>query len=221
VEAEALYNLLEHEIVPAFYERRADGLPRKWIARMKSSIATLCPEFNMHRMVKQYTNEYYLAAHQRFSELNLENGSKAIQLAEWLRRVEEAWPRLRIESVEESAAELELGSRLEVAARVYLDCLTCSDVTVEVVTGRMNADGELKEFVATAMGSCEPKPGGFYRFKCMVQPTARSGMYGCGVRVLPKHEHAQSRFLPGLILWAESGVAAGNSAQAVGTGAGI
>jgi starch phosphorylase len=50
VEADALYELLEREIVPAFYERRSDGLPRKWISRMKSSITKLCPEFNMHRM---------------------------------------------------------------------------------------------------------------------------------------------------------------------------
>jgi glucan phosphorylase len=79
--SEALYDLLEGEIVPAFYERRADGLPRRWIARMKSSIAMLCPEFNMHRMVKQYTNEYYLVAHNRFRELSAQNGAKAMQLA--------------------------------------------------------------------------------------------------------------------------------------------
>jgi glycogen phosphorylase len=112
VESEALYDLLEGEIVPAFYERRADGLPRRWIARMKSSIAMLCPEFNMHRMVKQYTNEYYLVAHNRFRELSAQNGAKAMQLAAWLSKVENAWPRLRIDSVDESAPELELGASL-------------------------------------------------------------------------------------------------------------
>ena len=65
VEAQALYQLLEREIVPAFYERRADGLPRKWIDRMKTSIIRLCPEFNMHRMVIQYANGYYLSVHCR------------------------------------------------------------------------------------------------------------------------------------------------------------
>jgi starch phosphorylase len=221
VEAEALYNLLEHEIVPTFYERRAEGLPRKWIARMKSSIATLCPEFNMHRMAKQYTNEYYLAAHRRFCAMNAEHGAKAMQLAEWLGRVEEAWPRLRIESVEESATEVELGGHLEVTAKIFLDSLTCADVTVEVVTGRVSADGELQGFVTIPMAACEPEAGGCYRFNSRVQPAARSGMYGFAVRVLPNHQYAPSRFLPGLILWAESGAANGRSAQAAGTGAGM
>jgi glycogen phosphorylase len=58
---------IEGEIVPAFYERRADGLPRNWISRMKASIAVLCPEFNMHRMIKQYTNEYYSGGSQTLS----------------------------------------------------------------------------------------------------------------------------------------------------------
>ena len=91
-------HLLEDEIVPTFYERRADGLPRKWIDRMKSSIANLCPEFNMHTMVKQYTNEYYLVAHNRYEGLRSGEAARAVQLAAWLGRLEKAWPTLRVES---------------------------------------------------------------------------------------------------------------------------
>ncbi len=202
VEAKALYDLLEGEIVPTFYERRADGLPFKWIARMKSSIAMLCPEFNMHRMVKQYTNEYYRVAHKRFSELNAENGFKAVQLAAWLRKVETAWPRLRMDSVEDSATEIEVGVPLEVTARVFLDTLTPDDVTLEIVMGRMSADGEITDFVASPMQAREPDADGTYVFHSVLQPTTRSGMYGYAIRILPKHSNAKSRFLPGLILWA-------------------
>ena len=95
VEAEALYQLLEKEIVPAFYERRADGLPRKWIDRMKASIIRLCPEFNMHRMVIQYADEYYLSAHRRHRSLQADNASHARNLAAWRARVEAVWPRLQ------------------------------------------------------------------------------------------------------------------------------
>jgi len=111
VEADALYDLLEGEIVPAFYARRADGLPMKWISRMKASIAILCPEFNMHRMVKQYTNEYYMVAHNRYLDLGAEDGSKAKALKAWLSRVEAAWPRLRVESVEDGVHEVDLGDK--------------------------------------------------------------------------------------------------------------
>ena len=202
VEAEALYDLLEGEIVPAFYERRADRLPRKWIARMKSSIAVLCPEFNMHRMVKQYTNEYYLVAHNRFRDLNEGNRSEGIQLAAWLNKMEQAWPRLRIDSVDESVLEIELGAPLEMSATVFLDTLTPDDVTVESVLGRISADGEITDFVATPMQSRERNSAGMHVFHSVVQPTTRSGMYGYAIRLLPKHPQLLTPFLPGLILWA-------------------
>jgi glycogen phosphorylase len=202
VESEALYDLLEGEIVPAFYERRTDGLPSKWIARMKSSIAMLCPEFNMHRMVKQYTNEYYLVAHNRFRQLSAEGGAKAMQLAAWLDKVEKAWPQLRIESLGETVPEIELGAHLEVSARVFLDGLEPADVTVETLLGRMSADGEITDFVAVPMQSHHDGAAGTYVFHSVVQPTSQSGMYGYGIRVLPKPPDSLSPFLPGLILWA-------------------
>jgi len=221
VEAEALYDLLEGEIVPAFYERRADGLPRKWIARMKSSIAMLCPEFNMHRMVKQYTNEYYLVANNRFRDLQAENASNAMQLAAWLSKVETAWPRLRIDSVDESTSELELGGRLEVSASVFLDALTPDDVRVECVVGRVSANGEITDFVASSMEAREPGSSGNYVFNAVVQPTARSGMYGYAIRVLPKHSHSLSPFLPGLILWAGNGLSQQANRFAATSGVGM
>ena len=202
VESEALYGLLEGEIVPAFYERRADGLPRNWISRMKASIAVLCPEFNMHRMIKQYTNEYYLVAHNRYCELSAEDGSKAKAFTEWLYRVEAAWPHLRVESVEDSVPEVDLGGQVKLSARVFLDSLTPEDVAVESMMGRVNADGELTDLAATPMRACEQISPGSYPFQCSIQPKARSGLYGYAIRVLPRHRSALSSFLPGLILWA-------------------
>jgi starch phosphorylase len=202
VEAEALYGLLEGEIVPAFYERRADGLPRNWISRMKASIAVLCPEFNMHRMIKQYTNEYYLVAHNRYRELSADGGSKAKAFTGWLYRVEAAWPRLRLESVEGSVLEVDLGGQVKLSARVFLDSLTPEDIMVESMMGRVGADGELTDLAATPMHAGEQSSPGNYLFQCVIQPKARSGLYGYAIRVLPRHPSALSPFLPGLILWA-------------------
>ena len=61
-EARELYRLLEKEIVPLYFERSAEGLPTKWIARMKNAIATVPPVFNTHRQVKEYLANYYLPA---------------------------------------------------------------------------------------------------------------------------------------------------------------
>jgi starch phosphorylase len=121
---------------------------------MKSSIALLCPEFNMHRMVKQYTNDYYLVAHDRYRDLNGESGCRAKDMAAWLSRVEEAWPRLRVESVEDSVPEMDLGDRVQVSARVFLDALSPDDVVVESVLGRVGGNGEIGEFTTTPMQPC-------------------------------------------------------------------
>jgi starch phosphorylase len=61
-EARSLYELLENAVVPAFYDRAEDGIPRRWTAMMKASIRVLAPTYNTHRMVREYTEGYYLEA---------------------------------------------------------------------------------------------------------------------------------------------------------------
>jgi glycogen phosphorylase len=208
VEAEALYQLLEKEIVPAFYERRADGLPRKWIDRMKTSIIRLCPEFNMHRMVMQYTDEYYLAAHRRHLRLRADNTARARNLAAWRTRVEAAWPRLQIKSVSNGNGEFNLGNELPVSASVFLDVLTPDDVSVQILSGRVDAHGEIKSPEITPMESCANEDNNCYRFQASLH-TAKSGFFGYALRILPHHPDAVTPFMPLLITWApDSSVAA-------------
>jgi starch phosphorylase len=207
VEAEALYQLLEREIVPAFYERRADGLPRKWIDRMKTSIIRLCPEFNMHRMVIQYANEYYLSVHRRHRRLQADDASHARNLAAWRARIEAAWPRLEVKNVSNDLGEVNLDNELKISARVFLDALTPEDVSVQILTGRVDARGEIKNPEITAMESSENEGNGCYRFHASLR-TAKSGFFGCAIRILPNHPDAVTPFMPLLVTWAsESSVA--------------
>ena len=208
VEAEALYQLLEREIVPAFYERRADGLPRKWIDRMKTSIIRLCPEFNMHRMVIQYANEYYLSVHRRLLRLQADNASHARNLAAWRARVEAAWPRLEVKSVSNDLGEVNLDNEIKLSASVFLDSLTPADVSVQILTGRVDASGEIISPEITAMESFENEGNGCYCFHASLR-TTKSGYFGCAIRILPNHPDAVTPFIPLLITWAaESSVTA-------------
>ena len=201
VVAEALYNLLEREIVPTFYERRSDGLPRKWIDRMKSSMIKLCPEFNMHRMVMQYADDYYLAAHQRHGVLHAENAARARSMAVWKKRVEAAWPRVQIRPIPPSATEIDLGNKVTVSAEVALDALTPDDVSVQLLTARVDVHGDLREPRLFTMDCAGRAESGAYLFRTLWQPS-KSGLCGYAVRVLPKHADAVSAFIPGLITWA-------------------
>ncbi len=201
IEAEALYGTLEREIVPAFYDRRADGVPLRWLARMKSSIAALCPEFNMQRMVTQYTNDYYLAAHQRYFDLECNDATKARQLSAWLQKVQAAWPRLWVESVHHGVCDLSLGERLEISADINLNGLRPEDTTVEVLTGRVGADGEITNASIAPM-QVSGNAATSYSYHCSIPQIAGSGMYGYAIRVLPNHPDSVTRFIPGLISWA-------------------
>jgi starch phosphorylase len=203
-EAEALYELLEHEIVPTFYDRRSDGLPRKWIALMKSSIAKLCPEFNIQRPAMQYADEAYIAAHRRFRNLGASNAARAREVAAWLRKVETEWPRLSVESSSDSVSEIRLGEEVLVSAKVTLNSLSPDEVSVQVLAGLVDADGNLKEPVVVPMHLSERDGAGSYLFQTVVRPTARSGLHGYAIRVLPKHADSSSLFLPGLIKWAQA-----------------
>ncbi|HXX14134.1 MAG TPA: alpha-glucan family phosphorylase [Candidatus Eremiobacteraceae bacterium] len=207
VEAEALYQLLEKEIVPAFYDRRADNLPRKWIDRMKASIIGLCPEFNMQRMVMQYTNGYYVAVHRRHTALQADNAARARNLAAWRARVEAAWPRLQIKSVSNEADEFNLGNEIAISAVVFLNSLTPDDVLVQILSGRVDAHGEIKSPEITPMQFRAEEGKGCFRFQGSLH-TAKSGFFGFALRILPRHPDAVTPFIPNLITWANDAAVA-------------
>jgi starch phosphorylase len=152
VEAEALYDILERDVIPAFYDRRADGLPRRWISFMKTSIGCLCPVFNTNRMVREYTERFYLPAHADYQLLAADGAALAKSLAAFMARIRAAWCNVRIEALDaHPPAEIQMGEGIRFQARVRSGSLTQEDLRVELYAGRLNADGEIVEPVITEM----------------------------------------------------------------------
>jgi starch phosphorylase len=203
VEAEALYGLLEQEIVPMFYDRHVDGLPRKWIDRMKISIRQLCRYFTTHRMVGEYTERYYLpvaAHHQRMAEGAM---APAKILSAWKTRVSMAWPKIRINAVSaDHIAEILVGTPFNVQAEVSLGELTPEDVTVQLFLGNVDGNGEIKEGQTSVMVMEKSTQHGMFLYNASVVISSGSGLYGYTVRVLPHHPELVTPFQPGLITWA-------------------
>jgi starch phosphorylase len=203
VEAEALYDLLEQEVVPLFYDRGTDELPHRWIAQMKVSIGTLCHFFNTHRMVQEYTERFYLPSTNRYQQLTADGMKRARALAAQKVRVREGWSQIRVEPVEvEPFTALQVGNEFPIRARVYLGNLTPDDVTVEVYLGHVDAAGEIVAGHATPMQPVEPDGKGSYLFEANNVACAASGRHGYTFRVLPHHPDLVTPFLPGLIVWA-------------------
>jgi len=202
VEAAALYDLLESEIVPAFYERSVDGLPRRWIAYMKSSIGTLSYSFNAQRMVKDYTADFYTGAHEKCHQLMAEESQRTRKLAVWLSRVERNWCNVTVESVDEvGELKIQVGDHIGVRARAHLGDLLPNEVAVEVYVGRLNADGEITGGTSIPMNPVGQQ-NGMHVYEAAEVPCRCSGRNGYTVRVRPFHVDEAKLFLPGLICWA-------------------
>jgi starch phosphorylase len=90
-EAEALYSLLEEEIVPLFYNRDEHGVPTAWIARMRESMALLTPRFSANGIVREYTERYYLPAAAAYHERVAEGGAVGAELLQWQRMLAHGW----------------------------------------------------------------------------------------------------------------------------------
>jgi glycogen phosphorylase len=98
-EAEALYTLLERDIVPAFYARDGRGIPTTWVAKMRESMARLTPRFSTNRVVREYTEEYYLPAAARYRDRAADKGERGARLAAWRHQLAEHWRHVRFGSV--------------------------------------------------------------------------------------------------------------------------
>ncbi len=201
IESEAIYELLQKEIIPLFYERGVDGLPRRWIARMKASMRSICPTFNTNRMVQEYTDHLYVPAARRWKHLSRDGFAAAKGLSQWKRDLDRLWGQVRVEEVEANdAAELPVGSQVNVRAKVHLGEVKPEDVAVELYHGRVDARGELVEGHAEALECKQKLDNGSYWFHGQI-PCRRSGRHGYAVRVLPRHEDLPHRHYTGLILW--------------------
>ncbi len=202
VEVDALYQILERDAVPLFYDRGPDGLPRGWVSRMKSAMGSLGPLFNTHRMVHEYAERFYLSAHGRHRSLSVDDAAPAKELSQWKARVAAAWDGVEVRSVDADAVEaLRVGDDLEVRARVALGSLGTDDVVVELYHGEMDAAGEIVDGEVLPMAPVSQEGDGTHLFMGRL-PCRTSGRRGYTVRAMPYHANLVSAQETGRIHWA-------------------
>lgn len=201
VESRAIYELLEREISPLFYERGLDGLPRGWIRWMKRSMATIAPVFNTSRMVAEYFRESYLPAAKRYDELSANSSAKGRELAGWLRAVHQKWNDVKVEGTEPASTDsLAVGGELSVRATIRLSGLTPADVMVELFHGAVDAGGNIVHPDTSPMSADGSAADGVYHYQGRI-PCRSSGQHGYAIRVRPNNVHLPRTFEPGLYRW--------------------
>ena len=214
VESQAIYNMLENEVVPLFYTRSADNLPRAWIRRVKNSIKSITPRFNTHRMVGEYTRRFYNPAAAKWRYLTAEAMARAKALSMWKSNMKKAWPefdikdvRIQVKNAEKSRQlnpkqpQLKIGSQLSVRALVKLGKVGPDDVSVELYHGPVDTWGNIKDGSAVRMDYKEASGHDGEHWFVGLIPCGAPGRRGVAVRVLPRHDDLVSPYELGLILW--------------------
>ena len=202
IEANALYDLLEKEVAPLFYDRDVDSLPRRWIAKMKDAIRLNCPFFNTARMVREYAQRAYFPASDRYDTLTSDDYAPAKELATWKENLTAHWYDLKIKDVDvSSGADVEVNQTITVTAKVDLATLTNNDVQVELYQGAIDDNGDIVNGVPVVM-NYQGEEQGLSIYSGDILYTI-SGLQGLSLRVLPKQKYLSSPYEPRCIVWAQ------------------
>lgn len=203
VESRAIYDLLEEEIVPLYYQRSSDGIPRGWLRMMKETMTTIGPAFNTGRMVAEYFDRFYWPSVNRYQEMASDDLKRANELAHWRKHVHSGWSKIHVDAVEVNGSDpMHVGAALDVKVQVELGSLSPKDVEVQLFHGVLDSLGKIPQPKTVSMDHNGPPPEGSNRWIYYgTIPCQTSGQHGFAVRVLPKHEDLPTTIEPGLITW--------------------
>jgi starch phosphorylase len=201
-EAAALYDLIEHQLVPTFYEREG-GIPLGWLDRVRHTMTDLGGKATSDRMVRDYVLKLYAPAAANDHALSADGYAGAAELAAYVSRVRAAWPDVAIDSVDatEISAQARAGDRVVVRADVDLAALAPTDVAVQLVYGRTDPDGEISEDRGILELDAVDGESGKTAFEAALRLDT-TGPFGYTVRVVPRHPHLVSPVELGLVTFA-------------------
>ncbi|NOZ72905.1 MAG: glycosyltransferase family 1 protein [Chloroflexi bacterium] len=200
-DASSLYNVLENEIIPAYFEQAEDGTHDRWAEIMKEAIRSCAPRFSMSRQVKDYLTKLYLPAIVAGKQRMANNYERARSLATWKDRTYRAWPQVRLNAQPLTVDRVAVGDELTFEAKVFLGSLNPSEVLVELVWGWRTDDDELTNIHAVPMQASEDLPGGLKRYECSIK-FEDNGRFGYGIRIIPQHADLITKHELGLVKWA-------------------
>lgn len=199
-DAEELYELLENQVVPLYYDRDERGVPREWVRRSRAAIRTIAPRFNARRMVGDYVRGFYEPAAARSRRLAERDFEPAKRLAAWLERVRTVWPEVRLEAAKTGTRTARVGEELTIEATLDPAGLSPDEIRVELVCSPET--DQLRRGLWVVPMTCVGKlPDGRLRYRAEFRPEG-SGRMVYGARAYAVHELLAEPFDAGAITWA-------------------
>jgi starch phosphorylase len=214
LEAEMIFETFEEEVVPLYYDRKEAGYSPEWVRRSKRAMSTVIPRFTMGRVLYDYTRGLYRPASQQYRKLAANGFAGARQLADWKQRVRQAWPKVSLRLIADSAPDVPRGGRLRLKVAASLNGMQPSDVRVEFVARRLLPEADLGTPPLSPYGHEAPEglwraaftpgnetqPDGAAVFELDVEPK-ECGQFATEVRIYPWHELLSHSHELGLMKW--------------------
>ncbi len=201
-ESRALYEILQDQVIPLYYQRGSQGYSAEWIQMAKRSIATILPRFNAERMVAEYRSKFYLPGmrqHRRYAD---RHGDTAKMIAAWKARARAAWPGVTLQRLDRPVPRLTFGASMRVEVGIKLNGLEPADVVVELLLARLIHEtdrGKRQRHALVPDGI--PNDAGEQRYVLDLAPDL-CGRLDYRIRAYPFHERLAHPFELGLMLWA-------------------
>ena len=200
-EARTLYEILQDQVVPAYYRTGPMGYSPEWVAMAKRSIATIAPRFNMIRMVSEYVRKFYAPAAMQGRRFAAEDFATARAVADWKRKVRAAWGGVRLRRLDTPERRLTFGKAMKIEVAVQLNGLSPGDVTVEALFGRPSASNNFarrsRHYALTAQHAADH---GEMLYTLDLTPEL-CGKLEYRIRIYPSHPALIHKFETGLTLW--------------------
>lgn len=203
LDAEVLFNMLEYDIIPAYFERDDRGIPHRWTAYVRNIMAEVAPFFTTTRMLADYTNQYYISLKNSGRQLAADNFAAAKQYQSWQKWMSDNWSSIRIldKSVFDTDSDtLQEDQPFAASLKLHTGNIAPVHLGAEVVFFRRHEDGSLEYILSEEMSGTAMNSGEL-NFHCSFKPRI-SGVFEFGIRIFPKHEWMAHRQDTDLVKWA-------------------
>ena len=208
IESQALYDVLERDVIPMFYERLDNrdtaNYSREWVNMMKHSIVMGGRDFSSHRMLKEYTEKFYIPSIQASGDLRADKFALTREVTTWRNKVTNVWNKVAVSSIDIPGTEgsSRVGQSMLINIKVFLGDLKPEDVKVEAIRGNLNAQDQIvNQEIFTATLDHSEQDGHHVYHVDMVH--TRSGRMGITARIVPNNNRHIIKHHPRLVTWLE------------------
>ncbi len=194
LDAETIYNIMEDEIIEAFYDRDQDGIPEKWVGFIKNTFAKVAPNFTTARMIRDYQERYYAPQFERVNRIKQDGYKMARELAAWKYWIASKWDEIEVKDIQildGITNVLKIGKDYPAKVVVDLKGLSASEVGLEMVITK-NGNGSEPKLVEKMEFRVEETNGSLCTYALDLHHNY-SGTYNYGIRLFPKNENLPHR----------------------------